>query len=93
MIDVGTRIDMLNIQDAKSLLENLGYSPGLVKLMLRHYLLTPGYQLCYTIGAFELERLKKKFSRKFGIKKFHDIILNTGQVPFDLLEKKLERTK
>ena len=90
MLDVGVRINKLKVGDAQKLLEGLGYDPGAVKLMLRHYLLSPGYQLCYTIGKFEIDRLKKKFSVKLGLKKFHQLLLEGGQIPFDLIERRME---
>ena len=90
MLDVGVRTDMLKPEEAGKMLEDLGYEPRTVKAMLRHYLLTPGYQLCYTIGKFEFDNLRKKFSSKLGLKKFHDLVLREGEIPFELLEKRLE---
>ena len=90
MLDVGIRIKKIKLADAEAKLTRLGYAPRTVKLMLRHYLLTCGYQLCYTIGSFELERLKNKYAHRIGLKVFHDCVLESGQIPFHLLEKKLE---
>jgi uncharacterized protein (DUF885 family) len=90
MLDVGIRIKRLKYHDAERMLKGLGYPTHVVKAMLRHYVLSPGYQLCYTIGKFELDRLRDKFAQKCGLKKFHDIILESGQIPFDLLEERLE---
>lgn len=89
MFDVGMRIDKLNFKDAEKLLRSLGYASGMAKSMLRHYVLSPGYQLCYTIGKFEIERLRGQFSSKLGLKKFHDFLLQGGQLPFDLIEKRM----
>jgi uncharacterized protein (DUF885 family) len=90
-LDVGIRINKIKLSDAEKDLRWLGYSPSRVKAMLQHYLLTPGYQLCYTIGKFEIEKLKKKFAPKMGLKNFHDCLLTGGQIPFDLLEKRMEK--
>ncbi|MFC1599189.1 DUF885 family protein [Candidatus Omnitrophota bacterium] len=90
MLDAGIRINKVKLKDIGNQLMYLGYAPGLVKSMLRHYLLTPGYQLCYTIGKFEIEKLKKRFSPVISSQDFHTIVLNSGQIPFKLLEKKLE---
>lgn len=89
MLDVGIRINRLKSEDAKDLLKGLGYSPRIVKSMLKAYLLSPGYQLCYTLGKFEIDRLKRKFCSKLGLKKFHDFLLGGGQIPFDLIEKRI----
>jgi len=90
MLDVGVRINKLSFFDAQKLLEGLGYAPPIVKLMLRHYALLPGYQSCYTIGKFEIDKLKEKFSAKLGIRKFHDFLLRGGQIPFDLIEERMQ---
>lgn len=91
MIDVGVRINKLKPSRAQELLKGLGYEPERVKSMLRCYLLMPGYQLCYTIGKFEIDRLKKNFSSQLGLKRFYDYILQSGQIPFNLLEKRLRK--
>lgn len=91
MLDVGMRINKFNYADAGRLLKDLGYSSNIVKSMLKHYILTPGYQLCYTIGKFEIDLLKNKFSAKLGLKKFHDSLLEAGQIPFYLIETRLEK--
>jgi len=90
MLDVGIRINKLNLEAAAKLLKDLGYEAERVKSMPRHYLLTPGYQLCYTIGRYEIDILKKKFSSKLGLKKFHDFLLEGGQIPFALIERRIE---
>jgi len=91
MLDVGIRINKLNLQEAKKMLKDLGYSDRIVKSMVLHYVLNPGYQLCYTIGKFEIERLKDRFAPKMGLREFHHALLESGQIPFDLIEKKMER--
>jgi len=90
MLDVGLRTKKYTLDDAASALVELGYDQGMVLGMVKHYALTCGYQLCYTIGKFEFENLKTKFMPKLGMKKFHDLVLSEGEIPFDLLEKKLE---
>ncbi len=90
MLDVGIRINKLKPEGAGELLKNLGYESKIVKSMLRHYILTPGYQLCYTIGKYEIERLKDKYSKKLGLKKFHDFLLKGGELPFNLIEKRIK---
>ncbi len=91
MLDVGLRIGRLKLKDAENLLSGLGYNKNTVKMMARHYALTPGYQLCYTIGKFEIDRLKAKFVSKLGLKKFHDLILEGGEIPFEFIEKRIFR--
>ena len=90
MMDTGLRINRFSMEEAEKKLKDLGYHPRIVKSMVRHYALTYGYQLCYTVGKFEFERLREKFMPAFGMKKFHDLLLDSGEISFDLLEKKLE---
>ncbi|NQT46964.1 MAG: DUF885 family protein [Candidatus Omnitrophica bacterium] len=91
MLDVGTRINKLTHDEGGRMLTDIGYSRNVVKAMITHYSLTYGYQLCYTIGKFELEQLKKEFVSKLGLKKFHDTLLYDGQIPFDLCRERMKR--
>jgi len=84
------RINKLTPEDAEGKLRNLGYTPSIVKNMVRHYMLTRGYQLCYTIGKYEIEKLEKRFLSKLGMKKFYTLLLNGGQIPFHLVKMKME---
>ena len=90
MLDVGIRINRLQTKDAQKLLENLGYEKNKVRLMIGHYLLTPGYQLCYTTGKFEINLLRKRYAEKTGLKKFHQLLLEGGQIPFNLVEARIK---
>lgn len=90
MLDVGIRIGRLEFKDAGILLRDLGYEPKTVKFMVRHYSLSPGYQLCYTMGKFEIDRLKEKFSSRLGLKRFHSLLLEGGQINFALIEKRIK---
>ncbi len=90
-LDVGIRINKIKISEAARELRRLGYDSSRVKAMLKHYVLTYGYQLCYTIGKFEIERLKKEFAPQMGIKNFHNFLLTGGQLPFDLIKKRMEK--
>ncbi|MFC1666298.1 DUF885 domain-containing protein [Candidatus Omnitrophota bacterium] len=91
MLDVGIRINSLKFEDAENLLKGLGYAPKIARFMFRHYALSPGYQLCYTIGKFEIDKLKEKFSSRLGLRGFHDFLLQGGQIPFDLIEQRMEK--
>jgi len=90
MLDVGLRTGKLTPVKASLLLTRLGYEKNQVSLMLRHYVLTPGYQLCYTMGKFEIDELKRKYCASLGLKRFHKTVLSSGEIPFHLLERKLK---
>lgn len=87
MSEVGVRIKRLNQNKVQDLLIGLGYRPASVKLMVRHYMLSCGYQLCYTIGKHEILQLRKKFAVHLGLKEFHERLLALGEIPFDLIRK------
>jgi len=90
MLDVGLRIDRMTIIDGQRMLRGLGYSQKTARVMAKHYALTPGYQLCYTIGKYTIERLRENFAQRRGIKQFHDALLEGGQIPFPLVERRLK---
>ncbi|MFC1577304.1 DUF885 family protein [Candidatus Omnitrophota bacterium] len=91
MLDVGLRTNKLTLNKAGSMFLNIGYTPKVVKAMLEHYPLTIGYQLCYTIGKFEIEELRRRFIGGAGLKRFNELLLKGGQIPFDLAGERLER--
>jgi uncharacterized protein (DUF885 family) len=90
-LDVGIRINKIKLPDVADELNWLGYSTFSIKEMLRHYALTYGYQLCYTIGKFEIERLREEFSSQMGIENFHNHLITEGELPFDLIKKRMQK--
>jgi uncharacterized protein (DUF885 family) len=54
----------------------------------------PGQALSYKIGQLKILELRKKaqteLKDKFDIKKFHQIVLESGVMPLALLEKKVD---
>lgn len=53
------------------------------------YRLAPGYQLCYTLGSYELQQLSRSFLSRLGWNRFHQAVLASGQIPFSLLRRRL----
>jgi len=55
------------------------------------YTLWPGQACAYKIGELKIlelrEKAKKKLDDKFDLKEFHEIMLQNGAIPLDLLEK------
>jgi len=58
------------------------------------YIVQPGSVPCYKIGELKIRELRryaeKELGTKFDVRAFHDQILGSGQLPLDLLEKKIK---
>ena len=58
------------------------------------YIVQPGSVPCYKIGELKIKELRryaeKELGAKFDVRAFHDQILGSGQLPLDLLEKKIK---
>jgi uncharacterized protein (DUF885 family) len=58
------------------------------------YIVQPGTVPCYKIGELKIRELRryaeKELGPKFDVRAFHDQILGSGQLPLDLLEKRMK---
>src|SRR4051812_11105561 len=59
------------------------------------YIAWPGQALAYKMGQLTIRKLreqaKTQLGPKFDIKGFHDIVLNGGAMPLDLLQERVDR--
>jgi uncharacterized protein (DUF885 family) len=59
------------------------------------YVVQPGQACAYMIGQLEIlelrERAKSELGERFSLKQFHNVVLDTGTVPLDLLERAVDR--
>lgn len=92
-IDAGIPAGKLTIDDAMNLLATVGFSAEEAKRQVNRFRLNPGYQLCYTLGAYEIVELKKKFCSSLGKERFHRFFLEGGQLPFGWIEERFEALK
>jgi uncharacterized protein (DUF885 family) len=57
------------------------------------YVVNPGQACSYMIGQLKLVELREKgrmaLGEKFSLREFHSVVLNTGTVPLDLLERQV----
>jgi len=89
-IDVGLHAGFLTLTDAVRLLTTAGFSREEAKRQINRFQLNPGYQLCYSLGNYEIMRLKKAYKNQMGSEKFHAFLLKGGELPFHWIEKRLQ---
>ena len=93
ILDVKIHTGRISLAQASAEIENLGFSHKRAQHQVRRFALTPGYQLCYFMGSHEILELRRRFAPSMGLKAFHEILLAGGQLPFHLVEKRLEARK
>ncbi len=90
ILDVELQTGKITLAQGAKEIKSLGFSSKRAQSQIRRFALTPGYQSCYSMGMYEILRLRKRFSSKIELKTFHDILLGGGQLPFHLVERRLE---
>ncbi len=90
-IDIGLNSGRLVHEDAMRLLTTAGFSPEEARGQIDRFGLNPGYQLCYSLGRFEILRLREAYAGQMGHDTIHALLLEGGELPFHLIEKRLRR--
>jgi len=90
-IDAGLPTGRLERQDAEKLLITAGFSQQEAERQIDRFQLNPGYQLCYCLGQYEIKQIKKDVAPKIGNKRFHNLMLEGGELPFHLIKKRWEK--
>ena len=92
VLDVKLQTERIGLMEAVRQIENLGFSRERAQRQVRRFALTPGYQSCYFLGSHEILRLRNEFAPRIGLKLFHDTLLEGGEIPFCLVERRLQET-
>ncbi len=89
-IDVGLTIGIFDKEHAIKLLTTAGFTSEEADRQVDHFRLNPGYQLCYSLGRHEIMTLRKTYGTRMGRDQFHRRLLEGGELPFHLIEKRFE---
>ncbi len=92
-IDVGLTIGALSENTAVDLLQTCGFAAAEASRQLDRFRLNPGYQLCYCYGSHEFKRLKQKYGDSSENKDFYRFLLEGGELPFHLIDKRFENRR
>jgi|SaaInlLV_10m_DNA_2_1039722.scaffolds.fasta_scaffold00190_17 uncharacterized protein (DUF885 family) len=78
-------------QAIKYMVETTGFPKLLIVDEVERYFVDPGQACAYKIGQLKILELRKRakdtLGKKFDIRKFHDVILKTGETPLPILEE------
>jgi len=88
-IDVGLTTGRISTADAWELLKVCSFSPGEIRRQIDRFRLNPGYQVCYSLGNYEFTQLKSAYATRLGSRRFHAYLLEGGELPFHLIDKRL----
>ncbi len=88
-LDVELQTGTITLDQAAKKIEALGFSAQRAQRQVRRFCLTPGYQLCYSMGMHEILGLRERFSPPLESENFHKTLLGGGQLPFHLVERRL----
>jgi uncharacterized protein (DUF885 family) len=88
-VDVGLMTGMIVLEAAIGLLTAAGFSREEARNQVSRFRLNPGYQLCYSLGRYEIMELRKAFVPRLGPDRFHKQLLEGGELPFHLAAKRL----
>lgn len=89
-IDVGVNTGRLSREQAMELLVQAGLNGNEAGRQVDRFRLNPGYQICYTLGRHEISALRTKYEPVLGRERFHRLLLTGGQLPFHLIERRLQ---
>jgi hypothetical protein len=90
LIDSGLAMQNFTMEKGADLLVSVGFAADEAMAQVERFRLNPGYQLCYSLGKYEIVELRKRFLPTFGWQHFHRLLLEGGEIPFHLAAWRFE---
>ncbi len=91
ILDVKLQTGRISLRQAAQEIEDIGFSEDTARRQVRRFALTPAYQSCYFLGMHEILRLRDAYVPGISLKTFHQVLLEGGQIPFELVQARLKR--
>jgi uncharacterized protein (DUF885 family) len=83
------------VQAIKYVEDNSADAKGGIVKAIERYIVYPGQATAYMVGKLKIEELRERartaLGPRFDIKGFHDIVLLSGPVPLDILERNVDQ--
>jgi len=89
-IDSGLPTGKITRKEALDLLKTVGFSRQEGESQISRYGLNPGYQLCYCLGSYEIREIRNRHMGRLGDRRFYELLLYGGEIPFQFVEKRME---
>jgi uncharacterized protein (DUF885 family) len=95
VVDVGMHTKNMTREEAiQYMMDNEQLSEEGTVAEIERYMAIPAQALGYKIGALKIRELRNKYEQQLGanfnIASFHDHVLQDGNLPLDVLEKKMD---
>ncbi|MDH5434723.1 MAG: DUF885 domain-containing protein, partial [Gammaproteobacteria bacterium] len=92
VVDTGIHAKRWSREDAiEYMLKNTGMAESDVTAEIERYIVMPGQALAYKVGMMKIlelrEKAKTQLKDKFNLPDFHDVVLQNGPLPLNILEE------
>ncbi len=81
-------------QAIKYVEDNSADAPGGIVKAIERYIVFPGQATAYMVGRLKISELRDRaqtqMGAKYDVRRFHDLVLQSGPVPLDILEQRVD---